>query len=168
MHGREMGRTGEMLRSPVGFDYLHVAIDDHSRVAFVQAHRDERAPTCVAFLRDAVAFFAEHGVAIERVMTDNARNYPRRSSSNEHWTNSASLIDGPGTTDHRPMAKQSDSIAPCSRSLPTRRSSHRTQIAWKRLAHRSTPTIQFDLTRRSAGSPRCCSGSVNNADGNYK
>jgi len=75
MHGREMGRTGAMVRNQVGFDYLHVAVDDHSRVAFVQAHRDERAPTCAGFLRDAVAFFAEHGVAIERVMTDNARNY---------------------------------------------------------------------------------------------
>jgi len=75
MRGREMGRTGEMLRNPVGFDYLHVAVDDHSRVAFVQAYADEKAPTCAQFLREATDFFAAEGVVIERVMTDNARNY---------------------------------------------------------------------------------------------
>jgi transposase InsO family protein len=75
MHGREMGRTGEMARIKVGYDYLHVAVDDHSRVAFVQALGDEKAPTCAQFVRDATAYFASEGVTIERVMTDNARNY---------------------------------------------------------------------------------------------
>jgi transposase InsO family protein len=60
---------------PIGFDFLHVAVDDHSRVAFVQALPDEKGPTCAAFVRDAAAFFAEYGVVIERVMTDNAKNY---------------------------------------------------------------------------------------------
>jgi transposase InsO family protein len=75
MHGREMGRTGEMVRIKVGYDYLHVAVDDNSRVAFVQALADEKAPTCAQFIREATAYFAAHGVTIERVMTDNARNY---------------------------------------------------------------------------------------------
>jgi len=75
MHGREMGKTGEMARIKVGYDYLHVAVDDHSRVAFVQALADEKAPTCAQFVRDATALFASEGVVIERVMTDNARNY---------------------------------------------------------------------------------------------
>jgi len=75
MRGRDMGTTGEMKRIKVGYDYLHVAVDDHSRVAFVQALTDERAPTCAQFVRDAAAYFASEGVAIERVMTDNARNY---------------------------------------------------------------------------------------------
>jgi transposase InsO family protein len=79
VHGREMGRTGEMKRNQVGFDYLHVAVDDYSRVAFVQALPDEKGPTCAQFVRDAAAFFAANGVRIERVMTDNALNY-RRSS----------------------------------------------------------------------------------------
>lgn len=77
LHGREMGRTGEMHRIKVGYDYLHVAIDDHSRVAFVRALPDEQGPTCAQFVADAAAFFAGHGVAIERVMTDNAMNYRR-------------------------------------------------------------------------------------------
>jgi hypothetical protein len=77
LHGREMGRTKEMRANPVGFDYLHVAVDDHSRMAFVQALADEKGPTCAGFLDDAVAFFASHGVRIERVLTDNAWNYRR-------------------------------------------------------------------------------------------
>ena len=59
----------------IGWDYLHVAVDDHSRFAFVQVHGDERGETCARFLGDAIAFFADRGVTIERVMTDNAKNY---------------------------------------------------------------------------------------------
>jgi transposase InsO family protein len=77
IHGREMGKTGVMRYNRVGYDYLHVAVDDHSRVAFVQALPDERGPTCARFLADAASFFASHGVSIERVMTDNAMNYRR-------------------------------------------------------------------------------------------
>ena len=72
VHGRQ-SRAGRARGT--GFDYLHVAIDDHSRVAFVQAHTDERGETCARFLTDALAFFAAHGVDVERVMTDNAKNY---------------------------------------------------------------------------------------------
>ena len=75
IHGRGMGRTGEMHRIKVGYDYLHVAVDDHSRVAFVRSLPNEQGPTCAQFVADAAAYFARHGVAVERVMTDNARNY---------------------------------------------------------------------------------------------
>ncbi len=76
MLGKETSRR-DVNADRVGFDYLHVAIDDHSRVAFVQAHRDEKGQTCAQFLADAHAFFAAHGVRVERVMTDNAMNYRR-------------------------------------------------------------------------------------------
>ena len=73
---RFQGRGNGTPRSRgAGYDYLHVAIDDMSRVAFVQPLRDERGTTCARFLLDAAAFFAAHGVRIERVLTDNARNY---------------------------------------------------------------------------------------------
>jgi len=75
IHGRTMGKTGEMIRVKVGYDYLHVAVDDHSRVAFVQSLPDEKGPTCAGFVADAAEFFAGLGVTIERVMTDNAMNY---------------------------------------------------------------------------------------------
>ena len=75
MLGRGVNRPGDANSHPVGFDYIHVAVDDHSRVAFVRSLPDEKGPTCAQFIDDAAAFFAGYGVTIERVMTDNARNY---------------------------------------------------------------------------------------------
>ncbi len=62
----------------VGFDYIHAAIDDHTRLAYAEIHPDEKADTCAAFLRRAAAALAGHGIdRIERVMTDNALAYRR-------------------------------------------------------------------------------------------
>lgn len=68
---------GEAARNhlALGHDYLHVAIDDATRVAFVGVHPDERAATTVRFVAAALAFFADQGVHVERVMTDNALTY---------------------------------------------------------------------------------------------
>ncbi|MBY0690535.1 IS481 family transposase, partial [Microbacterium marinilacus] len=59
----------------LGFDYVHVAVDDHSRLAFAQILPDEKGPTCAAFLTAAADFFTRHGIQIREVMTDNAKNY---------------------------------------------------------------------------------------------
>jgi transposase InsO family protein len=68
----------------VGYDYVHCAIDDHTRLAYAEIHPDERADTCAGFLRRAAAWFATCGIArIERVMTDNALAY-RRSAAWRH------------------------------------------------------------------------------------
>ena len=69
------GRPGSRAR--IGFDYVHVAVDDHSRLAYAQILPDEKGPTCAAFLLAAAEFFAGHGITISRVMTDNALNYRR-------------------------------------------------------------------------------------------
>jgi transposase InsO family protein len=62
----------------VGFDYVHCAIDDHTRLAYAEIHSDETAATWAAFLRSAAAWFATVGIdRIERVMTDNAMAYRR-------------------------------------------------------------------------------------------
>jgi transposase InsO family protein len=80
-HGRDSiqslhSRTEQLAGRRVGYDYVHCAIDDHSRLAYAEIHPDETAATCAAFLRSAAAFFAAHGIAqIERVMTDNAKAY---------------------------------------------------------------------------------------------
>ena len=58
-----------------GYDYLHVAIDDASRVAYVAVRPDELAQSTVTFIEEAVRFFAEQGVRVEEVMTDNAWTY---------------------------------------------------------------------------------------------
>jgi len=59
----------------LGYDYVHAAIDDHSRVAFIEIHDDERGPTCAGFVERAIAFYASLGVGVERVITDNAWAY---------------------------------------------------------------------------------------------
>jgi transposase InsO family protein len=58
---------------PTGIPIL--AIDDMSRVAYVASFDDERGTTCARFLLDAASFFARHGARIERILTDNAKNY---------------------------------------------------------------------------------------------
>jgi transposase InsO family protein len=62
-------------RNTVGWEFCHVAIDDFSRLAYVEVLGDERAATAVAFLRRALRFYAEHGVTVERVLTDNGSAY---------------------------------------------------------------------------------------------
>jgi transposase InsO family protein len=58
-----------------GWEYVHVAIDDCSRVAYLEVLGDETGRTCVGFLQRAIAHFAELGVTVERVMTDNGTGY---------------------------------------------------------------------------------------------
>jgi transposase InsO family protein len=73
--GRERISEYREKQRPRGFDFIHVAIDDHSRFAYVEVHPDERGDTCGAFMARAIEHFAELGVKVERVMTDNALNY---------------------------------------------------------------------------------------------
>jgi len=58
-----------------GWEYLHIAIDDHSRLAFAQLLPDETAHSAIIFLHAALAFFARHGVTIQRVYSDNGSCY---------------------------------------------------------------------------------------------
>jgi transposase InsO family protein len=59
----------------LGWEYCHVAIDDTTRVAYVEVLGDEKGATCVGFLRRAIQAFASMGVTVERVMTDNGTGY---------------------------------------------------------------------------------------------
>lgn len=59
----------------MGYSVAHVAIDDHSRYAYVELHSDERGVTCARFLERALAHFVELGMHPEAILTDNARNY---------------------------------------------------------------------------------------------
>jgi transposase InsO family protein len=62
-------------RTTVGWEYVHIAIDDHSRLAYAEVLSDEKATTAIAFLRRAVAFYARYGINIEGVLTDNGSAY---------------------------------------------------------------------------------------------
>ena len=58
-----------------GFLALHVAVDDHSRMAFTQILPDQKAQTTIAFLNSAVEFFARHGIGVRALLTDNGSSY---------------------------------------------------------------------------------------------
>jgi transposase InsO family protein len=71
-HGR--GPRPGSKRGP-GFDHVHSAVDDHSRLAYSEILPDNQGPTCAGFLTRAVEFFAGHGITVEEVITDNAKEY---------------------------------------------------------------------------------------------
>lgn len=68
-------RTGQSNSRSVGWEFVHVCIDDHSRVAFSQIKPDEKADSAVPFLKAAVAYYKSLGVTVARVMTDNGSCY---------------------------------------------------------------------------------------------
>jgi transposase InsO family protein len=68
-------RRGQSNSRGVGWEYVHVCIDDHSRVAFTGIYPDEKAVSAVAFLRAAIRYYAGLGVTVQRVMTDNGSCY---------------------------------------------------------------------------------------------
>ncbi|WUH97702.1 IS481 family transposase [Spirillospora sp. NBC_00431] len=75
-HGRPGSRTWQHRNTRIGFDYVHAAVDDHTRLAYAEIHPDERGATAAGFLRRAAIYFAAHGITgIHRVMTDNAFAY---------------------------------------------------------------------------------------------
>ena len=74
---RVLGRAPGRHSTGRGYDYVHSAVDDHSRLAYSEIHGNERADTCAGFLVRASRFFAAHGAVVERVMTDNAIVYRR-------------------------------------------------------------------------------------------
>ena len=67
----------------VGYDFAHAIVDDHSRLAYVELHDDEKAATVTGFVERALAFFAEHGILAKRLMTDNGFSYVRNRSLRE-------------------------------------------------------------------------------------
>jgi len=68
-------RTGQSNSRGVGWEYLHLAIDDHSRLAYSEILPDEKRPSCLRFLFNALRFFQSHGVRVHRVMTDNGSSF---------------------------------------------------------------------------------------------
>ncbi len=73
---RMLGRgPGRHAGKGAGWDYVHVCVDDATRLAYVEVLADEQASTVVAFLRRAIAFYRRHGISVERVMTDNGSGY---------------------------------------------------------------------------------------------
>ena len=75
---RVRGRGQVPKRPRVGYTYLHCAVDDHSRVAYVEAHDNEQAETLVGFWSRAQDWFQAKGMTIDEVMSDNGSNFRSR------------------------------------------------------------------------------------------
>ena len=74
---RMLGRDAPGMRARIGhgWEFVHVAVDDYSRVAYVEILDDERAGTAIGFVRRAVAWFAARGVRVREIITDNGSCY---------------------------------------------------------------------------------------------
>jgi transposase InsO family protein len=74
--GRTATHQSRLDKTPIGYDYVHSLVDDHSRLAYSEILPDEKGPTCAEFLKRALDQFAAHGIPqVERLMTDNAWAY---------------------------------------------------------------------------------------------
>jgi transposase InsO family protein len=62
-------------RKTIGWEFVHIAVDDHSRLAYAEVLPDEKAKTAIGFLRRASTFFGRYGITIERLLTDNGSAY---------------------------------------------------------------------------------------------
>ena len=79
LHGREaaVSVANRHKKTRIGYDYIHTAIDDHTRLAYSEVHTDEKDLTCAQFLHNAIAWFTAHGIRVRRLLTDNAQVYRR-------------------------------------------------------------------------------------------
>jgi len=73
--GKRILQDGVKRSRYAGWQHLHIAIDDHSRLAYAEVLAGQDKHACTAFLRRAVAWYAEQGIPIERVLSDNAKAY---------------------------------------------------------------------------------------------
>ena len=79
--GRKQHYTGSYTdatgrrRNSVGWEFVHIAVDDHSRLAYAEVLPDEKATTAIGFLHRATRFYHRYGIQIERVITDNGPAY---------------------------------------------------------------------------------------------
>src|SRR5215218_9960656 len=69
---RSQSLRGRSVETRIGYDFAHAIVDDHSRLAYVELHDDEKAATVTGFVERALAFYAGHGIVAKRLMTDNA------------------------------------------------------------------------------------------------
>jgi transposase len=77
---RDRHTTAKEMRLRVGYEWVHSLVDDHSRLAYSELHRNERADTVTGFVTRGLAFFARFGITPKRLMSDNAWTYTRNRS----------------------------------------------------------------------------------------
>jgi transposase InsO family protein len=83
LHGHRITGDRSKRRRGVGWDYVHVAIDDRTRIAYAEVLRDETSETTAAFLRRALAWYRTLGIRVRRILTDNGSGYIGRRFAHE-------------------------------------------------------------------------------------
>ena len=151
--GRKHTHAGRERKRHVGWEYVHVCVDDATRLAYVEVLCDEKATTAIGFLRRALAFYAAHGIAVQRLMTDNGPAYVSlahtlacRALGLRH------LRTRP--TGHAPTARPNASSGRCSPAGPTAPSTPAPSNEPLPSPSGLTTTTTNDPTARSATSRR--------------
>jgi len=85
--GKRILKDGVQRSPRAGWQHLHVAIDDHSRLAYTEVLAGQDRESCAAFLRRAVAWYAHHGIQVERVLSDNGKAY-----HSHHWRDTCAQL----------------------------------------------------------------------------
>lgn len=143
---------GKDHKPRTGTAFVHTVIDDHSRVAYAEIWSDEQASTAVGVLERAVAWFAERGVTVERVLSDNGSAY-RSHAWRDFALGSASDTSGHAPTGRRRTGRSSDSTARSGTAGPMPGFTvQRPNDAWRCPAG-STSTTTTDTTLRLAAYP---------------
>ncbi|MED5815280.1 DDE-type integrase/transposase/recombinase, partial [Mycolicibacterium sp. 050232] len=168
LHGRHAKASMINLHKKIkiGYDYVHTAIDDHSRLAYSEVNSDEKDPTCAAFLHRALSWFAGHGVRVRRLLTDNAWVYRRGTDWGGCVRPGSSNADSSNRAAHGPTAKPNASTGPCSPNGPTPVPGHPTASAHEALTDSLTTTTLGEATPPSAADhPSAGSPPDNNVSG---
>ena len=157
---RITGRRSGMINRHrgIGWEYLHVAVDDASRLAYTEILPDERKASAIAFLERTLAWFARHGVTVERVMTDNGNAYRSHDFRNA-CAALACATCAPSPTRRAPTARPSASSRPSCANAPMPAPSGRPRSAPPRCPAGCTSTTSIGRippspdNHRSPGSP---------------
>ncbi len=136
-------------RQAVGWECVHIAIDDATRLAYAEVLTDEKATTAIGFLRRAVAFYERHGMQVQELLTDNGSPLTSQQCTPLPAARSGSATYAPGLTGPRLMGRQSASSGPCSPAGPTERSTATAKNAQQLLTAGYGPTTIEDHTKPS-------------------
>ena len=137
----------------IGWEYVHVAVDDATRLAYVEVLEDEKGTTAAGFLRRAVAFFRRYGIRVERTLSDKAPA-TARSRTRSPASGSASATYARAPIGHAHTERQSGSSAPSSTAGPTAPSTAPAPNAPPPSPAGSTGTTGSDHIAHSAASHR--------------
>jgi transposase len=154
-------------RQIAGWEYVHIAIDDCTRLAYAEVLPDQRTSTVIGFLTRAVAFYARYGITVQQLLTDNGGAY-RSTIHAIACRASLSAICAPAPTVPRPTARPSGSSELSPPAGPTERSTAPTQNAPLPLTDGSgTTTINDDTQLSATNRPSLASTSGTNLEGTY-